>query len=93
MAPRRFYAIATTNEYFADALDLARYIIGCRLQRGLRDRKLDRDYVLRLLPLYNEDYKDLLLAKVKESEAAKNGRITVIIPPFSSSEETTERTT
>jgi hypothetical protein len=34
IAPSRFYSLASSNEYFADALDLARYVIGSRLQRG-----------------------------------------------------------
>jgi hypothetical protein len=87
MAPSRFYAITNTNEYFADALDLARYIIGCRLQKGLRDKTLDKDYVLRLLPIYNQAYKDLMLTKLKESDAARSGKINIIMPSFSSADE------
>lgn len=67
IAPTRFYACAQDNDYFADALDLARYTISSRLQLGLRDRTLDKNYVLRLLPIYNQEYKFLMFAKIAKS--------------------------
>ena len=68
MAPTRFYAIARDNEYFSEALDLARYVISSRLQKGLRDKTLEKDYVLRLLPIYNQDFRNYMLAKIKQTE-------------------------
>ena len=91
MAPSRFYAMSETNEYFSDALDLTRYAISARLQKGLRDKTLDKDYVLRLLPIYNIDYKNLILAKVKQSQEARNEKTIVVIPEFPSSPLVPER--
>ncbi len=93
MAPTRFYAIASNNEYFAEALDLARYVISSRLQKGLREKTIDKDYVMRMLPIYNQDFRSYMLAKIKQSEDAKSRNVTVIMPPFASAEETTERAT
>jgi len=73
MAPTRFYACAQDNDYFADALDLARYTISSRLQLGLRDRTLDKNYVLRLLPIYNQEYKFLMFAKIAKSHEESRG--------------------
>ena len=73
MATTRFYACAQDNDYFADALDLARYTISSRLQLGLRNRTLDKNYVLRLLPIYNQEYKFLMFAKIAKSHEESRG--------------------
>lgn len=71
MSPNRFYKLAETNEYFADCLDIARKTIGSRLQRGWRERTLDKDYVLRILLLYNDEYKKITLDKMRVIEDSK----------------------
>jgi hypothetical protein len=40
------------------------------------------------LPIYNQEYIDLLLAKIKESDAARNGnsKITVIMESYQNEE-------
>ncbi len=83
MAPTRFYAIAKDNEYFAEALDLARYVISSRLQKGLREKSIDKDYVMRMLPIYNQDFRSYMLAKIKQSEEAKGNKpFTVMLNCF-----------
>ena len=83
MAPSRFYRCAEDNEYFAEALDFARYTIGSRLQKGLRNKELDKDFVLRLLPLYNREYRSLMLDKIKQSKDEPQS-ITVVMDCYSS---------
>jgi hypothetical protein len=82
MAPSRFYRCAMQNEYFAEALDLARYTISSRLQKDLRSKRLDKDYVLRLLPLYNQEYKSLILDKIDKTKEEQNKNITVVMEKF-----------
>lgn len=72
MSPSRFFKIAESNEYFAECLDFARNVIGIRLQDGWRLRTLDKDYVLRILLLYNTEYKKLTLDKMRVVEDSKN---------------------
>lgn len=79
MAPSRFYQCAEDNEYFADALDFARYSISSRLQKGLRTKELEKDYVLRMLPLYNQEYKALIIDKVRQLQEQRQQKIFVIV--------------
>ncbi len=72
MAPSRFYRIAETNEYFAGCLDFARAMISSRMQHAWQEKKLEREYVLKLLPLYDDAYRDLALQKHKILEEARH---------------------
>lgn len=75
MSPNKFYKIADTNDYFAGCLDVALQTIGSRLQRGWRDKTLDREYVMRILPLYNIQFKDLVLFRHKLAEENRNAAL------------------
>lgn len=87
IAPSRFYQCANDNEYFAEALELARYTIGSKLQKGMREKILPKDYVLRLLPLYNEEYKSLILDKINKNKEVEQGKqVFVVIPEICSKE-------
>ena len=63
MSPTYFYALAFQNEYFLHALDIAKHNIGSRLMSCWRNKTLDREYALKMFPLYNKKYKEYLFEK------------------------------
>jgi len=92
MSPNKFYKIADTNDYFAECLDIATQTIGSRLQRSWQDGTIDRDFAMRILPLYNSHFKSLVVKKLEITEQARQGGnvIHVHIPeiPITKTEET-----
>ncbi len=68
--PYKFRKLAESNEHFASCLDMAEYIIGSRLIDGAQSRKEDGNVNMKLLPMYNRDYKQLIDDQ-KKSEAAR----------------------
>lgn len=81
MAPSYFYRMAETNDYFAHCLNLARMVIAARLQNEWRTKNIEREYALRLLPLYHEEFKEFTLAKImRDSQGKELARLTVVIP-------------
>lgn len=61
--PYRFYRLADKNEFFAEGLSLAKYIIGVRLKEHARERKLDKEYLFRFLPLYHPEFREWMREK------------------------------
>ncbi len=84
MSPTQFYRIAETNDYFEECLDIALMTIGSRLQRAWRERMLEKQYVLSILPLYNSLYRRLVLEKHKITEETRTSGNTfqITIPPI-----------
>jgi hypothetical protein len=83
IAPSVFYKQADKSEYFAQALEIARCRIGSRLQKLARDGMIDPRFVLKILPLYHEDYKNLLMAKIKNfQKSIAPAPVKVVIEEF-----------
>jgi hypothetical protein len=84
--PYKFHHIADTNEYFSDCLQTARYYIGAQMIAKAQSREQDGNVNMRLLPLYNTDYRRMV-EEFKASEASKaaNAVITVIAQDIPSS--------
>ncbi len=84
MAPTHLYKLADTNEYFALCLELARAMLSDRLIYGWHHGHFQKDFVLRMLPLYNKEYKEMTLQKFKISEEARYqpAVINVMVPPI-----------
>jgi hypothetical protein len=92
MAPSKFYKLAEVNEYFAHALNLARNIIASRIQLQWRERKIDREYAIRMLPLYHDQYYDFMMMKLKkDAEGKEAARLTVQVNEIPSSPLVPER--
>lgn len=68
--PYRMKKLAETNEYFADCLQMAKYLIGSRMVDAARTREEDGNVNMKLLPLYNQDYKEMI-EQQKQAEGAK----------------------
>jgi hypothetical protein len=58
MNPYKFKHIGDKNEYFQECYELACYMIGSRLQTGVYEHVIDRELALKMLPLYNREYKE-----------------------------------
>lgn len=90
--PYRFYNIASTNDYFAEGLILVRYIISLRLKELAREKKIDKDYLFQMLPLYHPEFREWKrerrLSIVDEEPRAQ---IQVNILPVPSSDKVPER--
>lgn len=89
MAPRRFYAMALPNkngeinEYFASALEFSRYVIGSKIQKEWREKAIS-DFASKMMPLYNKEFHDYIIAKSKD-ENLGNNKIIVEMKSFESS--------
>jgi hypothetical protein len=77
-APSRFYKMAEQNEYFDNCLNFARRLVGSRLVNGWKNDLFEKDFCLRLLPLYNEEYRDYINEKTLHDAKGK-GLATFII--------------
>lgn len=92
ISPMRFYNIASKNEYFAEGLVLVRYIISLRLKQLARDKKIDKDYLFQMLPIYHPEFREWKrerrLSIVDEEPRAQ---IQVNILPVPSSDKVPER--
>lgn len=53
ISPYKFFRIGETNDYFNNALNLARREIGARIQERLGDNP---QYLMRMLPLYHDEF-------------------------------------
>lgn len=91
MAPKYFYKLANKNDYFDLCLDLARSILSDRLIYGWHHGRFQKDFVLRMLPLYNEEYKEMTMQKFKITEQARHqpAVINVVVPPIKAEEKST----
>lgn len=79
--PYRFFRAAIDNEYFANAVGLAKAIIVDRLEVGLHHGKYDRSLFLARLPLYDQAHRAMQLEDIQLSrqpdpaKSAENFRI------------------
>lgn len=71
MAPSRFYNLKDNNEYFANALEYARRVISDRLIMGWKTKEVEKDFCLRFLPLYNQEYRDYVNEKIYNDAKGK----------------------
>lgn len=88
IAPSIYYKQANRDEYFKQALEITRYVIGSRLQKLAREDKIDPRYALKMLPLYNPEYKDFLMGKIESFQKSIGGatdRVRVVMEKFASS--------
>lgn len=78
--PYRFFKIRHTNEEFAEALELAKYILALRLEEEMEDNKNKKDYTLALkkYPLYHREYKEYLDSRLPERKDILEGGIQVV---------------
>lgn len=87
--PYRFYKVAEKNEYFADALQHTKYILGERLKKKWIRGELEREYVLKFLGQYDPEYKAEYMEKVESFRKlqlqSNQGAIQVVMEPFPSS--------
>jgi hypothetical protein len=84
MSPYRFYKVAESNEYFAEALECAQYIISARIKDGWIHKDFDSKACSELLPEYNQAYRDWVCSKVTmaiqaRNQANKTGNLTVVM--------------
>lgn len=91
ISPYRFYNIAKTNEYFADGLQLAKALIANRLKKDVRERKLDKEYLFKLLPLYSDSYRDFLKDRYNAVVDKLSQPIELHLHKFPSSDEVPDR--
>ncbi len=85
-SPHKFYKWVKHNEYFADALEYTRYMVGSRREKAARERKIDSAIILKTMPLYNYEYKELVLEKINKHQESRQTQIHVIMEPIQNSE-------
>jgi len=92
MAPTHLYKLAEDNDYFALCLELAKTILSDRLIYGWHHGRFQKDFVLRMLPLYNKEYKEITMQKFKITEEARHqpAVINVVVPPITAEEKKNE---
>jgi len=86
--PYRFYKLAEQNDYFKEALQLAKYTIGSRLNKEWHDEKIGSDYAKSFIGIYDPEYKQEYTSKVSLMAAKNhndNNPITVQIEAFPAS--------
>ena len=84
ISPFKFYRLADSNEFFAEGLALAKYIIGVRLKELARERKLDKDYLFHFLQFCNPEFKAFMREKKgMESEMVREKIILMYKTPES----------
>ncbi len=61
--PYHFKHIGDDNDYFKNCYEFAQYMIGARLQDGIhtKNETIDRELGLKLLPMYNREYCEMLI--------------------------------
>lgn len=75
--PYRAGKLAETNEYFASCLQMAKVLIGARMTEAAQTRKEDGNVNMKLLPMYDEEYKQLV-DQQRQAEASKTAVINLI---------------
>lgn len=83
-SPSKFYYIARINPKFSDALELAKAAIGARLVHLWKNRKVEKDFCLRLLPMYNKAYYEYTMEKTfnEAKGKAQGSTIQVVMDPI-----------
>lgn len=81
-SPHKFYKWINHNEYFADALEFARYMVGSRREKAAREKRADSTIILKTMPLYNYEFKELLMDKIKKHQEERSGNVMVVLDNF-----------
>jgi len=89
-SPHKFYKWVKYSPYFEEGLLFTRYKIGARRERAALERKVDPSFILKTMPLYNIEYKQLMLEKVQQFQKAMQN-ITVVVDPVENSPLVPER--
>jgi hypothetical protein len=76
--PYKFHHMADDNEFFRDCLEIARYCIGNQLKERARTREEDGNVNMKLLPLYDQDYKRMV-EELKTKEAARVATQSIVV--------------
>lgn len=81
--PSRFFKLAENDEVFAESLEIAREVIGVRLQLLAQERKVDWGMIIKILPLYNKAFRDMQNERwermAKSATGSETSPITVYI--------------
>jgi hypothetical protein len=81
-SPHKFYKWEKHNEYFADTLEFARYMVGSRRERAARERRVDSTIILKTMPLYNLEFKELTMDKISKHQESRP--YTIIMQEYTS---------
>jgi hypothetical protein len=57
--------IARENNYFRIAYELARHIIAHRIAKGWREKSIDSSYAKRMLPIFDDEYYNNMMAQYR----------------------------
>ena len=68
--PYKLNKLCARNEYFEDCMAIARSLIGSRMTELARTREEDGSVNMKLLPLYNHEYRDMIEQAKKLAEGA-----------------------
>lgn len=78
ISPDNFFELKKKNKYFCDAYDFAMEVIANRLERLAKEGKLEKSFVLAILPLYKPAYKKWLLELKNKEQTSTNAKIVYI---------------
>ena len=70
-SPHKFYKWTKHSEYFEEALEITRYMVGSRREKAARERKVDSSIILKTMPLYNFEFKELIMDKINQHQESK----------------------
>lgn len=90
-SPWKFFRLASKYPYFDEALSYANNLIGTRLQNMLVHQGVSQHYVMKMLPLYNTQYRAWKLEERATREAQKAQNIVTVIPEWAVSPEVLEK--
>ena len=95
MSPYKFFKLADTNPYFAEALDIARHMVGTRIKKGWAYRDIDAKYSQEMLPEYNQAYRERINEKINAVFLARSNTqttgYTIVVDPIPNCPEVPER--
>lgn len=66
ISPKRFFGCAKYNEYFRECVEIARGLIGSRLFKGALSDDYNQAVIMKTLPRYNEEVRELQMDHVKQ---------------------------
>ena len=58
--PYKFFGMRHKNEFFAECHQIAKYLCGLHLKQLIHKREIPYQYVIALLPSYNQEFKEQL---------------------------------
>lgn len=78
------------DEYFIECFSFASAMLASKLKKGALRGELDAGFVAKLLPLYDQEFRELINSFRKNFEGDMK-QITVVIPPIPSTDSVPER--